>query len=162
MLVFTTGSGVHGFTYDPSLGEYFLSHPEMKIPEEGSIYSINEGSYNTFTAPTKAFIEYCREKSFSGRYIGSLVADFHRNLLKGGIYAYPATEKAPNGKLRLMYECSSLAFIVEQAGGMASTGTERIMELKPSKIHEQAPIFIGSKKMVEKVESLYKDFVKIS
>ncbi|HHL52015.1 MAG TPA: class 1 fructose-bisphosphatase [Flammeovirgaceae bacterium] len=156
MLVYTTGKGVNGFTYDPSLGEYFLSHPNMKIPEDGKIYSINEGSYNSFTPAVKAFVEQCRERQLSGRYIGSLVADFHRNLLKGGIYVYPTTEKSPNGKLRLMYECNALAFVVEQAGGKASTGSQRIMEIQPTDIHQKVPFFIGSRKMVERAEALHK------
>ena len=161
MLVFTTGSGVNGFTYDPTLGEYFLSHPGMTIPEDGNIYSFNEGSYDSFSEPVKAYVDHCRAKNLSGRYIGSLVADFHRNLLKGGIYGYPATAKAPTGKLRLMYELHALAFVAEQAGGMASTGEERIMELKPTDIHQKAPVFIGSKRMVERVEKLHKELTKV-
>ena len=156
MLVYTTGSGVNGFTYDPSLGEYFLSHPNMIIPNNGQIYSFNEGSYNSFSEPVKSYINHCRNSNFSGRYIGSLVADFHRNLLKGGIYGYPSTEKSPNGKLRLMYECNALAFIIEQAGGKASTGEKRIMEIEPHDIHQQSPFFIGSKNMVEQVEARHK------
>jgi fructose-1,6-bisphosphatase I len=162
MLVFTTGSGVNGFTYDPTLGEYFLSHPGMVIPNDGKIYSVNEGSYNSFSEPVKAYIEDCREKNISGRYIGSLVADFHRNLLKGGIYFYPSTAKSPNGKLRLMYECNALAFIIEQAGGKAITGEERIMEIEPQDIHQKVPFFIGSKKMVERAESFHKKLLKVT
>ena len=162
MLVFTTGSGVNGFTYDPTLGEFFLSHPGMVIPEEGKIYSINEGSYNSFSEPVKAFIEHCRESNLSGRYIGSLVADFHRNLLKGGIYVYPATAKSPNGKLRLMYECNALAFVIEQAGGKASTGEKRIMEIEPQEIHQKVPFFIGSQEMVERAEAFHKELMKVS
>ncbi|RLD21262.1 MAG: class 1 fructose-bisphosphatase [Bacteroidetes bacterium] len=162
MLVFTTGSGVNGFTYDPTLGEYFLSHPGMVIPNDGNIYSVNEGSYNSFSEPVKAYIEDCREKNISGRYIGSLVADFHRNLLKGGIYFYPSTAKSPDGKLRLMYECNALAFIIEQAGGKAITGEERIMEIEPQEIHQRVPLFIGSKKMVERAEFFHKELLKVS
>jgi fructose-1,6-bisphosphatase I len=162
MLVFTTGSGVNGFTYDPTLGEFFLSHPGMVIPEKGKIYSINEGSYNSFSEPVKAFIEHCRESNLSGRYIGSLVADFHRNLLKGGIYVYPATAKSPNGKLRLMYECNALAFVIEQAGGKASTGEKRIMEIEPQEIHQKVPFFIGSQEMVERAEAFHKELMKVS
>ncbi|MCI0750331.1 MAG: class 1 fructose-bisphosphatase [Flammeovirgaceae bacterium] len=154
MMVFTTGHGVQGFTYEPSLGEYFLSHPNMQMPEEGKIYSINEGSYHSFPAPVKGYIEYCKEKNYTGRYIGSLVADFHRNLLKGGIYIYPPTAKDPNGKLRLMYECNALAFIAEQAGGKASDGKQRILDIKPTTLHQRVPFFVGSRKMVEKAESL--------
>lgn len=162
MLVYTTGHGVNGFTYDPSLGEFFLSHPDMIIPDDGNIYSVNEGSYNSFSDPVKAYVEDCRENDISGRYIGSLVADFHRNLLKGGIYFYPATAKSPNGKLRLMYECHALAFVVEQAGGKATTGSERIMEINPTDIHQNVPIFLGSKNMVEKAEMFLKEEVKVS
>ncbi|GAA0890401.1 class 1 fructose-bisphosphatase [Fulvivirga kasyanovii] len=156
MLVYTTGHGVNGFTYEPSLGEYFLSHPNMNIPEDGKIYSINEGSYNSFSVPVKNYINFCRENTYSGRYIGSLVADFHRNLLKGGIYMYPPTAASPNGKLRLLYECNALAFIVEQAGGAASTGEQRILDLQPEELHQRAPLFIGSKNMVNKVEEFYR------
>ena len=161
MLVFTTGAGVNGFTYDPTLGEFFLSHPDMIIPDDGKIYSVNEGSYNSFSEPVKAYIENCRDNNISGRYIGSLVADFHRNLLKGGIYIYPSTAKSPNGKLRLMYECNALAFIVEQAGGEASTGEQRIMEVVPDEIHQKIPFFIGSRKMVERAQAYHKELLKV-
>ena len=154
MLVYTTGAGVNGFTLDPSLGEYVLSHANMQIPENGKIYSINEGSFNSFEGGVRNYLEFCRDNNYSGRYIGSLVADFHRNLLKGGIYIYPRTEKSPEGKLRLMYECNSLAFIAEQAGGAASSGKGRIMEVQPTEIHQRVPFFVGSKNMVEKAESL--------
>lgn len=150
MLVYTTGHGVNGFTYEPTLGEYFLSHEDMRIPEDGKIYSINEGSSNSFSASVKQYIEYCKQKNYSGRYIGSLVADFHRNLLKGGIYIYPATAKDTNGKLRLMYECNALAFIIEQAGGKASDGKSRILDIQPQDLHQRVPFFVGSKNMVEK------------
>jgi len=123
----------------------------MEIPEKGKIYSINEGSYNSFPDYIKSFVEECRQTGCSGRYIGSLVADFHRNLLKGGIYLYPPTQKSPNGKLRLMYECNPLAFIAEQAGGMAWNGQKRIMEITPDNIHQQVPFYVGSKEMVESV-----------
>lgn len=156
MLVYTTGNGVNGFTYEPSLGEYFLSHHNMKLPDDGKIYSINEGSYNSFEQPVKNYINYCRESKYSGRYIGSLVADFHRNLLKGGIYIYPKTATSPNGKLRLMYECNCLAFIAEQAGGIATDGVDRIMEIQPKELHQRTPFFVGSKSMVEKARSYYK------
>lgn len=156
MLVYTTGHGVNGFTFEPSLGEYFLSHPDMKIPEDGKMFSINEGSYNSFPEPVKHYVEHCKESQMSGRYIGSLVADFHRNLLKGGIYIYPQTKSSPDGKLRLMYECNALSFIVEQAGGKASTGIERILDIQPTTYHQRVPLFIGSTKMVEKAESYFK------
>ena len=154
MLVYTTGAGVNGFTLDPSLGEYVLSHANMQIPENGKIYSINDGSFNSFETGVRNYVEFCRRNNYSGRYIGSLVADFHRNLMKGGIYIYPRTEKTPEGKLRLMYECNSLAFIAEQAGGAASTGKGRIMDVQPDEIHQRIPFFVGSKNMVEKAESL--------
>ncbi len=154
MFVYTTGAGVNGFTYEPSLGEYILSHQDMKIPETGSIYSVNEGSYHSFQPEVKEYIEKCRERGYSARYIGSLVADFHRNLLKGGIYIYPATAKAPEGKLRLMYECNCLAFIVEQAGGKATDGKGRIMDIVPTELHQRVPFFVGSKEMVEEASGL--------
>lgn len=152
MLVYTTGNGVNGFTYEPSLGEFFLSHPNITIPANGTVYSINEGSAESFSEGLAAFIAHCKKESYSARYIGSLVADFHRNLLKGGIYIYPATKKAPNGKLRLLYECNPLAFIVEQAGGRSSTGRARTMEIEPTGLHDRCPLIIGSKDLVEKAE----------
>jgi fructose-1,6-bisphosphatase I len=154
MLVYTTGHGVNGFTYEPTLGEYFLSHEDMQMPEDGKIYSINEGSYHSFPDPVKRYVAFCKERNYSARYIGSLVADFHRNMLKGGIYIYPATAKDKSGKLRLMYECNALAFIAEQAGGKASNGKERILDLIPQSLHERTPFFVGSKNMVEKAISI--------
>lgn len=162
MLVYTTGFGVNGFTFDPSLGEFFLSHPLMKMPKDGKIYSVNEGSYNSFEEPVKAYIEECRAKHYSGRYIGSLVADFHRNLLKGGIYIYPSNDVSPHGKLRLMYECNALAFVAEQAGGEATDGMRRIMEVEPTEIHQKVPLFIGSKNMVTRTAELYQEGAKVS
>jgi len=150
MLVYSTGHGVHGFTYEASIGEFIHSH-DIMTPEDGKIYSINEGNANDFSNGVKQYIDECQAKGFSARYIGSLVADFHRNLFKGGIYIYPATDKSPNGKLRLLYECNALAFLVEQAGGEATNGMERILEIKPTELHERCPLFIGSKKMVERV-----------
>ncbi|MFD2176461.1 class 1 fructose-bisphosphatase [Veronia pacifica] len=164
MLVYTTGNGVHGFTYDPSIGVFCLSHENMTIPEKGKIYSINEGNYVNFPLGVKKFIKYCQEsvpsegRPYTSRYIGSLVSDFHRNLLKGGIYLYPSTASYPNGKLRLLYECNPMAFIVEQAGGSASDGTGRIMDLKPKELHERVPFFVGSTDMVEKVEELISSY----
>ena len=152
MLVYTTGHGVNGFTYEPSLGEYVLSHPDMVVPPDGRIYSINEGMANSFPAPVTQYLKYCKDNNYVSRYIGSLVADFHRNLLKGGIYIYPSTEKNPNGKLRLMYECNALAFIAEQAGGKATDGVKRILEIQPDTLHQRTPFFIGSMNMVEKAE----------
>jgi len=155
MLVMTTGHGVNGFTYEPSLGEYYLSHPNIKMPENGNIYSVNESGFNDFERPVQQLIESYRANHFSSRYIGSFVADFHRNLFKGGIFIYPKTEKNPQGKLRLMYECNPLALLVEQAGGLASTGTRRILEIEPHDLHERCPLFIGSTKLVEKAEELH-------
>jgi fructose-1,6-bisphosphatase I len=150
MLVYTTGHGVNGFTLDPSIGTFCLSHPDMKTPEEGTIYSVNEGNYYDFSEGVRGYIDGCKKQKMSARYIGSLVADFHRNLLKGGIYMYPATAKSPKGKLRLLYEANPLAMIVEQAGGMATDGANRILDLKPTELHQRCPLYIGSKGMVEK------------
>lgn len=154
MLVYTTGHGVNGFTYESTLGEYVLSHPNMKIPTDGKIYSINEGLANSFSKPVLDYIQYCKDQQYTARYIGSLVADFHRNLLKGGIYIYPATGKDKNGKLRLMYECNALAFLAEQAGGSASDGYQRILEINPKDLHQRTPFYVGSKNMVNKAVSL--------
>jgi fructose-1,6-bisphosphatase I len=150
MLVYTTGHGVNGFTYEPTLGEYFLSHPHLIMPEDGKIYSVNEGPSNSFDPSVKEYLQYCKDSNYTARYIGSLVADFHRNMLKGGIYIYPATEKNPTGKLRLMYECNALAFVAEQAGGLASDGTQRILDIKPYSLHQRTAFYVGSKKMVER------------
>jgi fructose-1,6-bisphosphatase I len=154
MLVYTTGHGVNGFTYEPTLGEYVLSHPGMRIPDDGKIYSVNEGSALSFPEGITRYLSHCKERKYTARYIGSLVADFHRNLLKGGIYLYPSTAKDPDGKLRLMYECNALSFVVEQAGGKASDGRRRILEIPPRDLHQRTPFYVGSKRMVEKVESL--------
>lgn len=153
MLVYTTGHGVNGFTYEHSLGEYFLSHPDMCMPEDGKVYSINEGPSNSFAEPVKQYVQYCKDSKYTARYIGSLVADFHRNLLKGGIYIYPATGKDKNGKLRLMYECNALAYVAEQAGGKASDGVGRILDINPKDLHQRTPFYVGSRLMVEKAES---------
>jgi fructose-1,6-bisphosphatase I len=149
MLVYTTGHGVHGFTLEPEIGEFVLSHAIMKFPEDGCIYSINEGSWHAFNEGTQKYTQDCKDKGLTARYIGSLVADFHRNMLKGGIYIYPATKKAPDGKLRLLYECNALAFIAEQAGGLATDGNQRILEINPKAFHQRSPLYIGSKKMVK-------------
>jgi fructose-1,6-bisphosphatase I len=149
MLVYTTGHGVYGFTLEPSLGEFVLSHSSMNCPDDGSIYSINEGSWHQFEPGTRAYIEECKKRGYSARYIGSLVADYHRNMLKGGVYIYPRTTKAESGKLRLMYECNALAYIAEQAGGVATDGYKRIMEIEPETFHQRAPFYIGSEKMVK-------------
>src|SRR6201998_867802 len=160
MLVYTTGKGVNGFTLDPSIGEFCLSHPNMQTPKKGKIYSINEGTYVHCPEGVKKFIKYCQEEDaetgrpYSSRSIGSAVADFHRNLIKGGVFLYPTTSASPKGKLRLIYECNPMAFIIEQAGGKASTGSKRIMEVVPTALHQRTPLFIGSRDMVEKVEDL--------
>ena len=154
MLVYTTGHGVHGFTLDPSIGTFCLSHPDMTTPADGSIFSVNEGNLHDFSPGIQRYIDDCKKQRMSARYIGSLVADFHRNLMKGGIYLYPATAKAPKGKLRLLYEANPLAMIVEQAGGMATDGSARILELKPTELHQRTPLLIGSKAMVEKLLSM--------
>ncbi|MBK8228742.1 MAG: class 1 fructose-bisphosphatase [Flavobacteriales bacterium] len=149
MLVYTTGHGVNGFTLDPSIGTFCLSHPDMKTPADGKIFSVNEGNLHDFDPGVQRYIDACKKQKMSARYIGSLVADFHRNLMKGGIYLYPATAKSPQGKLRLLYEANPLAYLVEQAGGAATNGTTRILDLKPTGLHQRCPLFIGSKNMVE-------------
>lgn len=160
MLVYTTGFGVNGFTLEPSIGEFCLSHPSMKIPEDGMIYSINEGNLGQASDRVKKYVEYCKStdtktnRPYSARYIGSLVADFHRNLIKGGIFIYPATTKSPNGKLRLMYENNPLAYLAEQAGGLATDGERRILDIAPTELHQRTPLYIGSKNMVEKAMSI--------
>lgn len=157
MLVYTTGQGVNGFTLDGSIGDFCLSHPNIQTPENGSIYSINEGNYAAFPQGIQAYIDWCKsnsegKKPYSARYIGSMVADIHRNLLKGGIFMYPSTNDAPQGKLRLMFECNPLAFIIEQAGGKASDGTRRILDIKPEQIHQRVPVYLGSAAMVSRAE----------
>lgn len=167
MLVYTSGNGVNGFTLDPSIGEFCLSHPNIKTPEDGRIYSINEGHYENFPVGVKKFIKYCQEKDkktdrpFTSRYIGSLVADFHRNLLKGGIFIYPQTSSHKNGKLRLLYECNPIAFIAEQAGGIAIDGEQRIMEIEPETIHERVPFYTGSRNLVNKIREFLHFFNNI-
>lgn len=162
MLVYTTGRGVNGFTLDPSIGEFCLSHPNMKIPVDGNIYSCNQGSYRGFEPAVQAYVEECLDQSMTLRYVGSMVADLHRTLIKGGIFFYPATRKAPKGKLRLLYECNPLAFIVEQAGGKASDGQNRILTIEPTELHQRTPIFIGSKNMVNRVEAVIKEFEAVA
>ena len=157
MLVYTTGHGVNGFTLNPAIGTFYLSHPNMQFPENGNIYSVNEGNYIHFPQGVKNYIKYCQQEEgdrpYTSRYIGSLVSDFHRNMIKGGIYFYPQTSKDSNGKLRLLYECNPMAFIAEQANGKASDGKNRIMDIKPTELHERVPFFCGSKNMVEKAET---------
>ncbi|MFT5723833.1 MAG: fructose-1,6-bisphosphatase I [Bacteroidia bacterium] len=154
MLVFTTGTGVNGFTLDMSIGDFCLSHPDMKTPDIGNIYSINEGNFNAFSDGIKTYIATCKDKQMSARYIGSMVADFHRNLIKGGIFIYPATASSPNGKLRLMYECNPMSFLTEQAGGKATTGSQRIMEVAPTELHQRVPVIMGSSQMVDDLVNL--------
>lgn len=167
ILAYTTGLGVSLFTLDPSIGEFILSHRKIKMPDHGGIYSINEGSYNSWDLGLKKYIKYCQEEDeetgrpYSARYIGSMVADIHRTLIKGGIFIYPHSKRYPNGKLRLMYECNPLSFIIEQAGGMATDGSKRIMELEPAKIHEQTPIYIGSKKNVKTVMEFLEEYKSV-
>ncbi|HLV46911.1 MAG TPA: class 1 fructose-bisphosphatase [Flavobacterium sp.] len=154
MLVYTTGNGVNGFTLDPSIGTFYLSHPNMKIADDGAIYSVNEGNYNQFEKKVQNYIEYCRSESYTARYIGSLVADVHRNILKGGLYMYPGTTKKPNGKLRLLYECNPLAFIVEQAGGKATDGKNNILDIEPTELHQRVPFYAGSKNMIAQLHEM--------
>jgi fructose-1,6-bisphosphatase I len=157
MLVYTTGHGVNGFTLNPALGTYYLSHPNMQFPHTGKVYSINEGNYVHFPQGVKDYIKYCQreeeDRPYTSRYIGSLVSDFHRNMIKGGVYIYPTSSKAPKGKLRLLYECNPMAFLAEQAGGKASDGYVSILDIEPTELHQRVPFFVGSVKMVEKAES---------
>jgi len=160
MLVYTTGKGVNGFTLDPSIGEFCLSHPNMTIPKDGYIYSINEGYYTHFPDGVKKYIKYCQvedeatHRPYTSRYTGSMVADLHRNMIKGGIFIYPITAQAPKGKLRLVYECNPMAFIIEQAGGFASNGYQRILTLDVTELHQRSAIFIGSCNMVKRAEEM--------
>ena len=162
MLVYTTGDGVNGFTLNPAIGSYYLSHPDIKFPKNGTIYSVNEGNYIHFPQGIKNYIKYCQEEKeednrpYTSRYIGSLVSDFHRNMIKGGIYMYPKSSKNSNGKLRLLYECNPMAFLAEQANGRASDGFSRIMDIEPSELHQRVPFICGSKNMVIKVEEFMK------
>ena len=156
MLVYTTGVGVNGFTLNPAIGTFYLSHPDMKFPEDGKIYSVNEGNYIHFPQGIKDYIKYCQmeegNRPYTSRYIGSLVSDFHRNMIKGGIYIYPNTAKNPEGKLRLLYECNPIAFIAEQANGNACNGYTRILDIQPTELHQRVPFICGSKNMVKKAE----------
>jgi fructose-1,6-bisphosphatase I len=160
MLVYTTGNGVNGFTLDPAIGEFCLSHPAMQIPKQGNIYSINEGNYLHFPQSVRQYVDYCHmgggmsKSPYSARYIGSMVADIHRNLIRGGIFIYPGTVVSPQGKLRLVYECNPLALVIEQAGGRATNGTERILDLDVYELHQRSPIFIGSAEMVLAAERM--------
>lgn len=156
MMVYATKLGVNGFTLEPSIGEFCLSHPSMKCPEKGKIYSVNQGNTCKYDDGMKAFLDYCMEdnkedgRPYSHRYIGSMVADMHRTLIKGGIFMYPADKKNANGKLRLQYECNPMSFLIEAAGGVATTGKQRILEIRPIELHQRVPVFIGSKELVNK------------
>lgn len=166
MLVYSTGQGVHGFTLDPTIGEFFLSHPNIRIPDKPKFYSVNQGYEQFWSEGVKRYTEWLQgkdktSKPLSLRYIGSLVADFHRNLLTGGVYYYPADSKdpeQPTGKLRLVYECAPMAFLAEQAGGAASTGTERILDLQPTELHQRVPIFVGNSELVAKAQEFIQNF----
>ncbi|KAI3830898.1 hypothetical protein MKW98_019314 [Papaver atlanticum] len=158
--VLSTGTGVNGFTLDPSLGEFIMTHPDIKIPKKGKIYSVNEGNAKNWDTPTAKYVERCKypqdgSSPKSLRYIGSMVADVHRTLLYGGIFMYPADKKSPSGKLRVLYEVFPMSFLMEQAGGQAFTGKERALDLVPKKIHERSPIFLGSYDDVEEIKVLY-------
>ena len=158
MLVYTTGTGVNGFTMDPAIGEFFLSHPSMKFPESGMIYSINDALLGASPSAVQKFIGGCRDTHGAGlkaRYIGSLVTDFHRNLIKGGIYLYPSTENSPEGKLRLMYECNPLAFIAKQAGGRAENNSSDILNIQPVALHQRSPFYVGSLNMIQGLRSCW-------
>jgi fructose-1,6-bisphosphatase I len=161
--VYTTGDGVHGFTYEPSIGEFLLSHPNIRTPRRGQIYSVNEGNYAHWSEGVKRYIDWLKfddrttGRPYSARYVGSLVADFHRNLLYGGIYLYPGDKKNPNGKLRLLYEAAPLAFVAEQAGGAASDGRRRIMDIPPAALHQRTPLFLGSPEDVSEAEAFYQE-----
>ncbi len=161
MLVYTTGAGVNGFTLNPAIGTFYLSHPNMEFPEDGTIYSVNEGNYINFPTGIKNYIKYCQEEEgdrpYTSRYIGSLVSDFHRNMIKGGVYMYPESSQNPRGKLRLLYECNPMAFLAEQANGKASDGFTRIMDIAPTELHERVPFICGSKNMVEKAEEFMRN-----
>ena len=162
MMVFTTGHGVNGFTLNPAIGTFYLSHPNIQIPKKGQIYSINEGNYVHFPEGVKQYLKYCQElknnRPYTSRYIGSLVSDFHRNMLKGGIYMYPKASNNPNGKLRLTYECNPMAFIAEQAGGKASDGFTRILDIQPTDLHQRVPFFCGSTEMVKTAEGFMETY----
>lgn len=156
MMVYTTGYGVNGFTFDPTIGSFFLSHANIRIPQTGAIYSINEGNYPHFEQNIKDYLAYAKgddaasNRPYSARYIGSLVSDIHRNMLKGGIYLYPATTKKPAGKLRLLYECNPIAFLIEESGGLATDGVKNVLDIEPSELHQRCPLYAGSREMVER------------
>jgi len=158
MMVYTVGNGVNGFTFDPTIGVFYLSHPDIKIPEDGNLYSVNEGNYPYFQEDIKNYLKHCKEENesegrpYSARYIGSMVSDLHRNMLKGGIYLYPTTKKNPQGKLRLLYECNPMAMIMENAGGKAHSGTQRTLDIEPTELHQRCPFYAGSANMMAELE----------
>jgi fructose-1,6-bisphosphatase I len=162
MMVYTAGDGVHGFTYDPTIGEFLVSHPAMKVPEKGYIYSCNEAYAATWPEGVRQYIEHCKtseergDKRYTMRYIGSLVADVHRTLLYGGVFLYPADKKNPKGKLRILYEANPMAMIFENAGGMATNGLQRVMEIIPEGIHDRTPLFVGSKENIRELQQFLK------
>jgi len=164
MMVYSSGQGVHGFTLDPTVGEFLLSHPHIQIPPRGKYYSANEGNYHYWSEGVRHYVDYLKTldkatgRPYAGRYIGTLVADFHRNLLAGGIFMYPADTKNPHGKLRLLYEAAPLAFIVEQAGGRASAGAQDILQIQPESLHQRVPLFIGSREDVDRAEQFIREF----
>lgn len=160
ILIYTTGFGVNGFTLNPALGTFYLSHPNLKFPAAGNIYSINEGNYVHFPQGIKKYIKYCQEdkneRPYTARYVGSLVSDFHRNLISGGVYLYPPTLSYPNGKLRLLYECNPIAFLAEQAGGAATDGKNRILDIPPEELHQRCPLYCGDRSMVGDIDRFLK------
>jgi fructose-1,6-bisphosphatase I len=164
MMVYSSGQGVHGFTLDPTVGEFLLSHPNIRIPPQGKYYSVNEANYHYWSDGVRRYVDYIKTpdkatgRPYLSRYIGTLVADFHRNLLAGGIFMYPADTKNPHGKLRLLYEAAPLAFIVEQAGGRASDGTRDILHIQPESLHQRVPLFIGSREDVDRAEQFIREF----
>ena len=161
MLVYTTGDGVNGFTLNPAIGSFYHSHANLKFPKKGSIYSINEGNYLQFPDYVKKYLKFCQmeedDRPYTSRYIGSLVSDFHRNLIKGGIFMYPNTSKNPKGKLRLLYECNPISFICEQAGGLAIDGEENILDIQPEALHQRIPFYCGSEKMINQLQTFIKN-----
>ena len=165
MLVYTTKNGVNGFTLYPSIGEFCLSHPNIKTPVNGLYYSLNQGNMCEYEKGVREFVKYCqdeeqsRKKPYGLRYIGSMVADIHRNLITGGIFMYPAMKSKPNGKLRLVYECNPMSLIVEQAGGLSTTGEQRVLDVEPKELHQRVPIYVGSSQMVYKAQEML-DFFK--
>ena len=161
MLVYTNGDGVNGFTLDPAIGSFYHSHANLKFPKKGSIYSVNEGNYLQFPDYLKKYLKFCKmeedNRPYTSRYIGSLVSDVHRNLIKGGIFMYPSTSKNPKGKLRLLYECNPISFICEQAGGLAIDGEENILDIQPEALHQRVPFYCGSEKMINQVQTFIKN-----